>query len=433
MSATDEQGARAKEKYRPLDISKNEVRLLSFENTAPNTPIRLSLHYVSLKDWKPEYVAFRDENTSKHSSQLSEAWSEGIKFTPDTPKPEMSDAISRFIWGDYVCLSYAWGDCKEEKATVFLDDVETAVTKNLEGALQDLRSSFECQLGMKIWVDALCINQFDIDDRNKHVLRVKDIFGGSFSVTASIKDRGSRDDGLQPWTHRLLQCEVILRKCGRQGLEDVLGTADCDIKASNAIWQQIEGPLEEIEGMVFDEYEHPQPNQDRWLYDDILSKRSVCAELWVVFRMKYWSRLWVVQELVVSPTTSKLRWDKTPIHLSTIQTLADIMLTNSRFEWFMFEQGVSELKPGLEFMAFITKWRTLQTTTNYPERLDDDIVRELNLLGQRANCSLPQDKVFGLLGLFPSPVSSVLVIDYSRETEEVLSDFCSLVLEWKCT
>lgn len=386
-----------------------------------------------MNDWKPEYVAFRDENTSKHSSQLSEAWSEGFKLTPDTPKPEMYDTISRFIWGDYVCLSYAWGDCKEEKATVFLDEVETAVTKNLEGALQDLRSSFECQLGMKIWVDALCINQDDIDDRNKHILRVKDIFGGSFSVIACVKDRGSRDNGLQPWTHRLLQCEVILRKCGRQGLEDVLGTTDCDLKALNAIWEQIEGPLEEIEGMVFDEYEHPQPDEDRWLYDDILTQRSVCAELWVVFRMKYWSRLWVVQKLAVSPTTSKLRWDKTPIHLSTIHTLADIMLANSRFEWCMPEQKVSELNPGLEFMAFITKWRTLQTTSNYPERLDDDTVRELNALAQRANCSIPQDKVLGLLGLFPSPVSSVLVIDYTRETEEVLADFCSLVPEWKCT
>ncbi|KAJ5914497.1 heterokaryon incompatibility protein-domain-containing protein [Penicillium tannophilum] len=348
----------------------------------------------------------------------------------------MSAKISRFIWGDYVCLSYAWGDCKEEKATVFLDGVETAVTKNLEGALQDLRSSFECQLGMKIWVDALCINEADIDDRNKHVLRIKDIFGGSFSVTAFVKDRGSRDDGLQPFTHRLLQCEALLRKCGRLALEDLFGTAGgpCDPIASEATWQQFDKPFGEIEGMVFDEYEHPQPGEDDWFYDDIYSQCGVSAGLWEVFQMKYWSRLWVIQELAVSPTTSKVRWDKTPVRLSTIQTLADIILTNYRFKWVMLGRKVcAELKPGLDFMAFITKWKTLQTTSNSPNRLDDDTVRELNLLAQRANCSLPQDKVYGLLGLFPSPVSSVLVIDYSRETEEVLADFCSLVPEWKCT
>ncbi|KAJ5784732.1 uncharacterized protein N7503_009944 [Penicillium pulvis] len=143
MSATNVKGARAEVNYRPLDISKNEIHLLSFENTTPKTPIRLSLHYVSLNDYH---------------------------------------------------LSHAWGDCEEEKAIILLDDVETAVTKNLEGALQDLRSSVECQLDMKMWIDALSIDQADIDDRNKHVLRVKDIFGGSFCVTASVKDKGSRDD-----------------------------------------------------------------------------------------------------------------------------------------------------------------------------------------------------------------------------------------------
>ncbi|KAJ5994132.1 heterokaryon incompatibility protein-domain-containing protein [Penicillium sp. IBT 35674x] len=150
--------------------------------------------------------------------------------------------------------------------------------------------------------------------------------------------------------------------------------------------------------------------------------------------MKYWYRLWIIRELAVSPTTSKVRWDKTPIHLSTIQTLANIMLTNSRFDWVMLKQNVcAELKPGLEVMQFIIKWWTLQTTSNYPERLDDDIVRELNLFAQRANCSLLDDKVFGLLVLFPSPVSSVLVIDYRRETEEFLAGFCSLVPEWDCS
>ncbi len=141
MSITNEQlrqSVKTKDQYHPLDISRSEIRLLSFENTAEHGPIRLSLHYASLDDWKPEYVSFRDQNTSILGSQLSEAWSEWLEFTLATPECEIYDNVSRFTWGDYICLSYTWGDCAGEKATIFLDGIATAMSKQLEAALRDL-------------------------------------------------------------------------------------------------------------------------------------------------------------------------------------------------------------------------------------------------------------------------------------------------------
>lgn len=48
---------------------------------------------------------------------------------------------------------------------------------------------------MKVWVDALCINQADAVDRAAHVLRVKDIFSGAFAVAVWTKE----DDDLGVW------------------------------------------------------------------------------------------------------------------------------------------------------------------------------------------------------------------------------------------
>ena len=65
MSVSSEQlrqSVEIKSQYRPLDVSKREIRLLSFEDTTEYGPIRLSLHHVSLNDWKPEYASFRDQN-----------------------------------------------------------------------------------------------------------------------------------------------------------------------------------------------------------------------------------------------------------------------------------------------------------------------------------------------------------------------------------
>jgi len=95
------------------------------------------------------------------------------------------------------------------------------VTQYLEAALRDLRSSLECKLGMKVWADALFINQADVVDQNTHILRVKDILGGAFSVTAWMKQHEA--PGLYTPGERLALCQVILREYRRGALEKLLG------------------------------------------------------------------------------------------------------------------------------------------------------------------------------------------------------------------
>lgn len=181
------QTAKTTDQYRPLDISKSEIRLVSFENAAAYGPLRLNLLYASLNDWKPDYVSFRDQHSSMSSSQLSEAWGDWLAAT----KHKMKDTVTRFTWGDYIGLSYTWGDYAGQQATIFLDSIARAVSKHLEVALQDLQESPECQLSMKVWVDALCINQVNIVDQNSYVLLIKNIFSKAFSVTAWIKERNN--------------------------------------------------------------------------------------------------------------------------------------------------------------------------------------------------------------------------------------------------
>lgn len=75
------QSAKTTDQYRPLDVSRSEIRLLSFENTAHGS-IRLNILYASLNDRKPDYVSFHDKNSSTmSSSQLSEAWGDRLATT----------------------------------------------------------------------------------------------------------------------------------------------------------------------------------------------------------------------------------------------------------------------------------------------------------------------------------------------------------------
>ncbi|PVH93527.1 hypothetical protein DM02DRAFT_222042 [Periconia macrospinosa] len=129
----------------------NLLKPCSLSNIAHSTSHKAKFVCSPSRTPHPEYLSFRDQDRSTSSnSQLCEAWQERHEFTLATPKCDIHDTITRFNWGDYIYLSYAWGDCAKEKAKIFLDGIATRVSKRLEAALQDLRSSFECRLGMKV-------------------------------------------------------------------------------------------------------------------------------------------------------------------------------------------------------------------------------------------------------------------------------------------
>lgn len=79
---------------------------------------------------------------------------------------------------DYEALSYTWGDSKRTH-TISCDRKTFGVTTNLFEALTHLRNS-----GAKrtIWIDALCINQDDIAERNEQVRHMLNIYQAAVRV-----------------------------------------------------------------------------------------------------------------------------------------------------------------------------------------------------------------------------------------------------------
>lgn len=84
-----------------------------------------------------------------------------LDFSADIECTISHDAIDQ---AKYTALSYTWGSV-EDKQFISLNGHRFSVTKNLFLALQDLRGSEH----LKIWIDAICINQEDVDERTNQV------------------------------------------------------------------------------------------------------------------------------------------------------------------------------------------------------------------------------------------------------------------------
>ncbi|KAF1850138.1 heterokaryon incompatibility, partial [Cucurbitaria berberidis CBS 394.84] len=88
------------------------------------------------------------------------------------------------VAGDFAALSYVWGSpSNRERITVNGTDVPA--TMNLEAALRRVRNTEKVEL---LWVDAICINQTDIVEKNIQVMRMKEIYTKSARVLVWIGD-----------------------------------------------------------------------------------------------------------------------------------------------------------------------------------------------------------------------------------------------------
>jgi hypothetical protein len=93
----------------------------------------------------------------------------------------------------YEALSYTWGDHRhrEEISLVTLETGERieyvlAVTSSLHSALKSLRP--QTGPARTLWIDAICINQADLDERSSQVARMREIYHKANMVIVWLGD-----------------------------------------------------------------------------------------------------------------------------------------------------------------------------------------------------------------------------------------------------
>jgi hypothetical protein len=76
---------------------------------------------------------------------------------------------------DYAALSYVWGDATIT-STVYVNRHKFQATVNLVGALRHVRQMMREGEFCVLWIDAICINQANIEERNHQVRMMRRIY-----------------------------------------------------------------------------------------------------------------------------------------------------------------------------------------------------------------------------------------------------------------
>lgn len=218
--------------------------------------------------------------------------------------PIVCDIRPSDLFERYTALSYSWatenGD-DTPRHEIAISGMSKSIGTNLFVALTRLRLQDSPRL---IWIDALCINQDDVPERNAQVRQMWEIYARAEEVVAWL---GLGQPEVDEAFYRMLTCASNLQIDEEHEDEDHLWTAQARNTTTIA------------SGLTLDAFE----GENERKFCDILRERKVAQDgetitheeagalartIYDFLNRRYFRRRWVVQELLHSHGNAILYW-----------------------------------------------------------------------------------------------------------------------------
>jgi len=267
----------------------------------------------------------------------------------------------------YLALSYVWGRPSTVK-TIWIRDTQVSVQPNLFSALRTCRHQYKPII---IWVDALCINQSDISERNSQVAMMKSIYQNAYQVVIWLGEASDNSDLAFLWIGRLK-------------------SAFDELKA------RPHTPISELE-----------------LFN--LIKDTAFDNHWVALRAllyrPYWRRLWVCQELlyakeaVVLCGSKHMDWQMFSLVVLLLSTLPLTMAS----ETVLTILGVLPKVPAMPLMRVDIRRAEGEVLALY----------EGLIFGRERLATEPRDYVYAILSIIRD---NTITPDYSKSIQDVYTE-----------
>lgn len=380
--------------YTPLDTEKSEIRLIQLVPGKAEDPIAFSITHASLirPDEPPKDSRLPLEELQK---TLPDGWFaketlDGRYFfmcightnTPNSwnhPDPlfdrslyEVPKLVSRESYKpEYEALSYTWGSSNSPVIAIVQTEGDHSIStqthkmfigQNLACALRSLRFPERTRT---LWVDAVCINQQDINERNTQVPRMGDIYSLAKSVVIWL---GPESDNS---THALSTLEYFGRQVERM-----------------------------TDGMIGDS---PGAQEPEWFrmrcalpYDD-----STWLAISSLFHRAWFTRIWVLQEAMLSSN-------------------AIVQCGEHSIDWLSLRKTILVFFEKTTLPGDIVDFLVLYSHGLI--HLARNTFQDLLMWTVNQKCTDPRDKIYGILSMISPKLRREITVDYNMSVVDVYKD-----------
>ncbi|KAH8783001.1 heterokaryon incompatibility protein-domain-containing protein [Diaporthe sp. PMI_573] len=289
----------------------------------------------------------------------------------------------------FTALSYVWGADKAFHL-IWFENHSLRIRPNLDSALRNLRRR---DRSIRLWVDAVCIDQSNLLERNHQVQQMRDIFSAASETVIYLGPQDGGNTGLSAWN--------FLERHSSWALDE---NRDVDRKVAARLDEHLiyfRGEIKDVEL-------------------DVLSR-------------SWFRRLWVFQEAVVSRSLSiqcgnrRISWDdfcRILLLLPRIHDQYGFSLQDNHKLDIVRNIHISRRdylrQRGLE--RFLPSWQLHKTSG--PSQGDMDILSMLSR-ARYLEASDARDKIYGLVGISTgiNAADSRFAIDYRLSVREVYVKF----------
>jgi hypothetical protein len=280
----------------------------------------------------------------------------------------------------YEALSYAWGS-EEDLVVIQIGKGTLSVRKNLADALQHLRYPDRPRT---LWIDAICVNQQDLDERSQQVQRMAGIYIRAQCVVVWL--------GLEAE-----DSSWALRTLNRIGLMIDPDWLDDSIKSSDEA--RAVGELHWADRNAFMPYKNRELNPVHRLLE-----------------RAWFERLWVQQEIGLA-------------------TNAVLMCGVESIPWSRFQNAVFYLRAKVRSNSnvvddFLKFWDRLRMAWILCDQRPGFSLRKQIERTKCCECADPRDRIYAVLSI--SIIEGVkIIVDYRKSTDEVYQDVVLQHFKWR--
>ncbi|KAI3331807.1 heterokaryon incompatibility protein-domain-containing protein [Xylariaceae sp. AK1471] len=287
----------------------------------------------------------------------------------------------------FYALSYVWGDWRETKE-ILLEGKPFKVTQNLYEALLQLREQpgSPLKLGYPddyFWIDAICLNQEDVDEKAQQIPRMMEIYHASLNVVIWLGPNNpmTKLEMLGRMTAPSSTNPVEFLQRGNTSSDSIIGLL---FKKADSLWTDWELPddaarEESVLHKVFGE-----------------SYGAVLRASTELLQRPWFSRVWTVQECTLEVPSSVFA-GRHRVKLDSLITLLKVLVRHNR---------IMSLAPGLTRILALDqinkKWHLKHGLELQGQKLETNIAESfLEILSyiKGTEATNPRDQVYGLLSL----------------------------------
>lgn len=339
--------------YFPLSDAK-DMRVLELDAGNPDDEINCRLHICSVDFEYPAIRLIDGTYLKRHSDHV------------------LRRIDSQRIW--YTALSYVWGD-QAVVTSITCNGKPLNVTKNLRLALRHLRHT---EVAVVLWIDQLCINQQDLQERAQQVTLMSKIYQHAWSTLVWL---GEAADSSNDTIETIKTISATLRHQPSERAPDP----------------------EEFERMHL-----PIPGSAKW------------SELNSFLCRPWFHRVWIIQEVVLSRNV-QFMCGKKCISWWDLSLSADLMVRHDLLQYLTLGQPIK----GHASESGCTRIKQISDLKSYHESLAGPPSLLSTLVeGRGAQAFDLRDKVFAIMGM----TSIMIYPNYSARVSDVYNEAAQKIL-----